>query len=457
MDVNAHQYYVLISGRWYTSPSLRNHWKYVASGDLPADFAKIPEGSPKDNVLASVAGTAAAREAVMDAQVPQTAKVDRSTATTSVVYNGNPRFQSIQGTKMKYAVNTSSSVLLNNGIYYTVDNGVWFQSQDGPNGPWIVCTERPEDVDRIPASNPLYNVKYVYVYDVTPGYVYMGYTPGYLNTFIYGPTVVYGTGFYYDPWFNGFYYARPWTWGFNMCYNPWAGWSIGYGYSFGWFNFGISFGRPGYWNGGWWGPRIYRPPYAWNHHRSSGYYGRNYSRSRNVRVVNNYNTTNIYVNRTGVVTHNNRININNNRNNRIGSFNNTNNRPGGARPEFNNNNNNNSNRLGPANGASARPGFNQNRTPQVQNQPEATRPATRPAPLTPVAPQTQRVPNTAPNNNGRFSDRDVFQRNQNNTNNSQQPQRQPNTMRPAPTPNNNNNNPAPPARNFSIERGERKH
>src|SRR6201999_2366878 len=132
MDVNAHQYYVLISGRWYTSPSLRDHWKYVAANSLPADFAKIPEGSPKDNVLASVGGTDAAREAVMDAQIPQTAKVDRSTATTDVNYNGDPQFAPLQGTDMQYATNTGSNVIEDHGVYYTVDNGVWFQSSS-PN------------------------------------------------------------------------------------------------------------------------------------------------------------------------------------------------------------------------------------------------------------------------------------------------------------------------------------
>ncbi|MDP4255374.1 MAG: hypothetical protein Q8938_15300, partial [Bacteroidota bacterium] len=94
-DQSGH-YYVLISGRWYSSSSLTGGWHYVASNALPADFAKIPEGSPKDNVLASVAGTQAAREAVMDAQIPQTAKVDRNSASTDVTYNGDPNFAPLQ-------------------------------------------------------------------------------------------------------------------------------------------------------------------------------------------------------------------------------------------------------------------------------------------------------------------------------------------------------------------------
>jgi len=350
-DQGTGTYYVLISGRWYASNSLTGGWHYVASNALPGDFAKIPEGSPKDNVLASVAGTTAAREAVMDAQIPQTAKVDRSTASTSVNYNGDPKFAPIDGTDMQYGTNTSSSVVLYNGVYYTVDNGVWFQGPS-PSGPWTVATERPDEVDRIPPSSPLYNIKYVYVYDVTPQYVYMGYTPGYLNAYIYGPTVVYGTGFYYNPWYDGFYYPRPWTWGFNVCYNPWAGWSLGWGYGGGWFHFGVGFGRYGYgggWGGGgWWGPHIYRPPYVYSRYRSVGYYGNRtvFNRSRNV-YVNNYRT-NIYRNRGGVVTRDNRSfnnyrtvngrsaaggfnrsqNFNNGTRGASGQFGNTGNRPG---------------------------------------------------------------------------------------------------------------------------------
>ena len=330
------QYYVLISGRWYTSPSLNSGWRYIQSSTLPGDFAKIPVGSTKDNVLASVAGTDAARDAVMDAQVPQTAKVDRRTATTNPSYNGDPQFAPIKGTSMEYATNTSSSVLRYNGMYYAVDNGVWFESQN-PDGPWTVATDRPDEIDRIPPSSPMYNTKYVYVYDVTPDYVYMGYTPGYLNTYVYGGTVVYGTGFYYDPWYSGYYYPRPWTWGFNMFYNPWAGWSMGYRYNYGWFNVGIGFGRGyrygygGYGCGGWWGPASYRPAYGWGGRARPdggvGFYGNNFSRNRNVYINNNYN--NIYRNRTGVVV-----------NNRGNNFNRSNNGMSSGRYGYNNSNRN---------------------------------------------------------------------------------------------------------------------
>jgi hypothetical protein len=307
MDVNSQLYYVLISGRWYRTHALNgNQWQYIPADKLPADFAKIPEGSSKDNVLASVAGTDAAKEAVMDAQIPQTAKVDRRTATTNVTYNGNPEFKPISGTELEYAVNSSSTVLRYHGQYYVVDNGVWFVS-NYPSGPWSVSTERPEDVDRIPPDNPDYNAKYVYVYDSNPDYVYMGYTPGYLGSYVYGPTVVYGTGFYYNPWWGPYYYPRPWSWGFGFGYNPWWGWSFGFGYSFGWFNIGFGY-QWGGWHGGWWGPPVYHPAFCgWHagYHGYGGFYGRNVTFNRT--YINNHVTVNnnIYVNRGGIATRDN--------------------------------------------------------------------------------------------------------------------------------------------------------
>ena len=267
MDENSQKYFVLISGRWFKTANLNsNDWKYIAADQLPADFANIPPGSAKDNVLASVAGTEAAKDAVMDAQIPQTAKVDRNTATTSVVYDGRPKFTDIDGTNLQYAVNTSSTVLRNggDGRFYVVDNGVWFVSENA-QGPWTVSTVRPVDVDMIPPSYPVYNAKYVNIYDVGDDYVYTGYTPGYLNSFVYGPTVVYGTGFYYTPWYGAYYYPRPWSWGFNFAYTPYFGWGFGWGYSQSWFSLGFGFGYGygmgyygyGYRGCGWWGPSFY--------------------------------------------------------------------------------------------------------------------------------------------------------------------------------------------------------
>ncbi len=310
MDENSQQYFVLISGRWFQTKNLNSDsWNYIAADQLPADFAKIPPGSPKDNVLASVAGTEAARDAVMDAEIPQTAKVDRNSATTNVNYDGRPKFTDIDGTNLQYAVNTSSTVLRNggDGRFYVVDNGVWFVS-DNATGPFVVSTTRPVDVDLIPPSYPVYNAKYVNIYDVDPDYVYMGYTPGYLNSFVYGPTVVYGTGFYYTPWYGAYYYPRPWSWGFNFGYTPYFGWGFGWGYSQSWFSYGFGFGYGyggygyGYRGCGWWGPSFYHPAVWGGWHggpRPYGFYGNNFAVHNNIRV--NY-ANNVYRNRGGVAS-----------------------------------------------------------------------------------------------------------------------------------------------------------
>jgi hypothetical protein len=310
MDENSQQYFVLISGRWYQTKDLNSDsWVYIAADRLPADFARIPPGSPKDNVLASVAGTDAAKDAVMDAEIPQTAKVDRNSATTQVTYDGRPKFTDIDGTNLQYAVNTSSTVLRNggDGRFYVVDNGVWFVS-DNASGPWVVSTVRPIDVDLIPPSYPVYNSKYVNIYDVNDDYVYMGYTPGYLNSFVYGPTVVYGTGFYYAPWYGAYYYPRPWSWGFNFAYTPYFGWGFGWGYSQSWFSigFGYGYGYPSYGYGyrgcGWWGPSFYHPACWGGWHggpRPYGFYGSSFYVHNNVHV--NY-ANNVYRNRGGVAS-----------------------------------------------------------------------------------------------------------------------------------------------------------
>ena len=257
LEIKSQQRYILISGRWYTAKEITGPWKFIASDKLPEDFKNIPPGSERDDVLASVAGTIPAKEAVFDAQIPQMAEVDRTQATSQVEYDGDPQFEPIENTGMDYAVNTSTAVIRVNERYYDCDNGIWFESAS-PFGPWMVCTYVPEVIYTIPSRYPVYNVRYVRVYNYTPNVVYVGYTSGYTGCYVYGRTVVYGTGYNYHPWYKHNYYARPWTWGFNVHYDPWTGWSLGagWGQSHGWF--------PHHSNAayaGWWGPSEYHPVY----------------------------------------------------------------------------------------------------------------------------------------------------------------------------------------------------
>lgn len=275
MDIKTQKHYLLLTGRWFTSPSLKGPWESLKAENLPEDFKKIPEGSEKDIVLASVPGTKAAEEAIMDSQIPQTAVVDRKTATTSVEYDGEPKFEEVEGTDMEYAVNTESTVIKSEKMYYVVDDGVWFESKS-PEGPWIVSDSRPEEVDDIQPSSPVYNVKYVYIYESTPEVVYVGYTPGYTGSYVYGGTVVYGTGYHYHPWYGSYFYPSPMTYGYNMIYNPYIGWSFGFGYSY---NYYYPHYHYHHHHGGWYGPPHYHPPHY--SHYNNGYYGPNKGGSSN--------------------------------------------------------------------------------------------------------------------------------------------------------------------------------
>ncbi|MEP6475529.1 MAG: carbohydrate-binding family V/XII [Gemmatimonadota bacterium] len=267
-DIGSQNYFVLLSGRWYASRTLAGPWTFTAPDALPGGFARIPPDSPKGNVLVSVAGTSQADDAVADASVPQTAAINRKDATLDVAYDGEPRFEDVTGTRVSYAVNTSTSVLRINGLYYACSDAVWYVANSA-TGPWAVSDSVPDEVQSIPPSSPMYNVKYVQVYESTPDVVYVGYTPGYLGIYPYYGTVVYGTGWDYPPYYGpAYFYPRPYTWGFHAHYWPYWGWGYGDRWSRGFMREGDRWGgyyrppgyRGGYYGGGWYGPGGYRPP-----------------------------------------------------------------------------------------------------------------------------------------------------------------------------------------------------
>jgi hypothetical protein len=267
LDIESQNYYVVLTGGWYRGPSLNGPWTYIPADQLPPGFAKIPPGSPKGNTLAYVAGTQQAKEAVLDASIPQTAAIRRD-STITVTYDGTPKFERIDGTNLSYAVNSAYAVLEFEEKFYSCHQAVWYTA-DTPLGPWTVAVEIPTEIYSIPPSSPLYHVKYVRVYHSTPDVVYVGYLPGYLGWYVNGPTVVYGTGWYYPGCYGPYYYPRPWTWGFGFHYNSFVGWGFGFNYGYigpgAWVGFGVGFG--GYW-GGWWGPRGYYPPVPVPYYRS---------------------------------------------------------------------------------------------------------------------------------------------------------------------------------------------
>jgi hypothetical protein len=271
------RHYIVLSGRWFEGPSVQGPWAFVPPDKLPRAFARIPENSVKANVLAFVPGTDRARDALMENAIPQIAEIPRGAATIDVQYDGSPLFTPIVNTSLEYAENTSAQVIRYGPLYYACEEGVWYVGSS-PLGPWAISDRRPAGMENIPPGSPVYNTRYVYIYDSTPFVVHAGYLPGYRWSFPYHGVILYGTGWHYGGWFGRYYYPRAATWGFYPRYNPWTGWTFGMSWTpgwlainsrwgMGWAGWGHVYGpgiHRGFWAGfhsaGWFGPGGYRPP-----------------------------------------------------------------------------------------------------------------------------------------------------------------------------------------------------
>ena len=281
-DIESGAMYLLLSGRWFRADSKQGPWAFVRADELPPAFADVSPEAPIGGIRTAVAGTPEANDAVAGSYIPETTAIDRSSASLEVEYDGEPSFEAIPGTDVAYAVNTGSQVLEVDGAFYAVDHGVWFESPSA-TGPWTVADRIPDEkIEAIPPSSPVYNTTYVHVYESTPEVVYVGYTPGYLWSFPYYGVPVYGTGWYYPPYWGRYYYPRTPTWGLHVGYNPWTGWNFGVSWSNGFLSVGAR------WSSGW-GPG-YRPIGC-----CGGWYGGGYRRPVIVNTgdINIGNTINI--------------------------------------------------------------------------------------------------------------------------------------------------------------------
>ena len=222
-------YYLLTSGRWFRTAQLNGGQWEAATTKLPPDFRQIPLNHPRAHVLASVPGTKQAEEAVLLASIPVTATVDRKTTQAKVQYVGEPSFKTIDGTKLSYAENTPNDVLRVGDTYYLCLDGVWFKSASA-TGPWDLTDKVPDEIYGIPAQSSKHHVTYVTVQDSTPDTVVYGYTPGYTGVYVSFGVAMWGTGYYYPPYYGWGYYPYPvywpaayYTYGASAWYNPVTG------------------------------------------------------------------------------------------------------------------------------------------------------------------------------------------------------------------------------------------
>ncbi len=222
--------YYLVAGRWFRAPNFNGNWTF-ATPTLPEDFRKISLEHPRSRVLASVPGTQQAAEAVVLAQVPQIARVNREQIKApEVIYQGEPQYENIQGTQLQRAVNTDKDIVKVGDAYYMCFQGIWFMSGSA-NGPWTIAGSVPKEIYQIPASSPSHNVTYVTVEeddDSNDDWVTYAAVAGYSGMMIGWGCAVWGTGWYYPPyyWGGGYYpiYYPYWrTYGYGSWYNAYTG------------------------------------------------------------------------------------------------------------------------------------------------------------------------------------------------------------------------------------------
>lgn len=221
--------YYLVTGRWFSAPDFTGPWTF-ATLNLPEEFKKIPLEHPRSRVLASVPGTEQAAEAVLLAQVPHTARVNRKEVKApEVKYQGAAEFKPIEGTSLQRAVNTDKDIIKVGDLYYMCFQGVWFMSRSA-TGPWEVTSSVPKEIYSIPASSPAHNVTYVVVQEdkSNDDWVTFAYVAGYTGLMVAWGCAVWGSGWYYPPYigYGGFYpvyYPYFPTYGYSAWYNPWSG------------------------------------------------------------------------------------------------------------------------------------------------------------------------------------------------------------------------------------------
>ena len=235
-DQRNKQYYVLVTGRWFRAPGFDGPWHYIPGHELPSDFAKIPDDSPKENVKASIPETPQSQDALIANAVPQMAQVDPAQVHFAPILRSVPVLAPIEGTPLQYVENCQTPIIrVNDTNWYAVQDGIWFTASS-LDSTWTVATAVPPVIYTIPPNAPLYYVTSVRIYDVTPSNIVEGYTPGYLGAVTTTDgVVVYGTSYAYPSYIvENVWYPAPITYGYatNLCWTPWTSWIFGFG--FGW-------------------------------------------------------------------------------------------------------------------------------------------------------------------------------------------------------------------------------
>ena len=130
---------------------------------------------------------------------------------------------------MHRVVNSPNDVLMVDGVYFLCLDAVWYRAETA-EGPWVVADTIPAAIYAIPPSSPSYHVTHVHVYESDDDSVSTGYTSGYFGVHVGFGIAMYGSGWYYPPFYGygayygypyyPYYYPYPYSYGASAWYNP---------------------------------------------------------------------------------------------------------------------------------------------------------------------------------------------------------------------------------------------
>lgn len=147
LDKSKSNYYLFTGNRWLIATALNGPWSTTTV--LPKDMSKLandPQWAGLAKAITPPATAAGAGRSVLYASGP--AEV--------IIFQGQPVYSSIPGTRLVFASNTDADVFVYSPTqqYYYLAAGRWFRSPS-LQGPWTYATpDLPADFAQIPLSSP---------------------------------------------------------------------------------------------------------------------------------------------------------------------------------------------------------------------------------------------------------------------------------------------------------------
>jgi len=110
-----------------------------------------------DRILAGFKAALAPRDSAPLNTEPPPVYVSQSPAIVLFV-DGEPIRVPIQGTNLKYVVNTTWNLFSDNSDYYLLNGTLWLKAHE-LEGPWTVTTKLPPDMAKVPSGDSRQDVK----------------------------------------------------------------------------------------------------------------------------------------------------------------------------------------------------------------------------------------------------------------------------------------------------------